>query len=296
MAYRTDLALEAFSSALPKGKDQLPGIVKSKETLSGFSFTRIQVKTEEGAHKLGKPQGLYGTLELPSGSLHQDQGFDRAIKAVCSIIRQLLPITENDLVLVAGLGNRAVTPDSLGPKVTDNLAVTRHLRRAEPELFNSYRPVAALSPGVLGITGVETGEILSGVMGKIAPSALIAIDALAARRLSRLTRTIQFSDTGIVPGSGVGNARFALTRESLGIPVLSVGVPTIVDGRNLALEIREQSPKANCEALTDLEQSVMVTTSGIDKEIEELAKIVGFGISMALNPSFSREDLDLFLS
>ncbi len=296
MEYRTDLAMEAFSGALSQGEKGLPGVQKTQEDLFGFPFTRIQVESQEGAKRLGKPPGTYGTLELSPQALHQEGGFDRGLKAVIHILNQLVDLPENAPVLVAGLGNRAVTPDSLGPRVTDHLVVTRHLRQAEPALFGDYRPVAALSPGVLGITGLETGEILSGVLDRAAPAALIAIDALAARRLSRLTRTIQFSDTGITPGSGVGNARFALTRESLGIPVIAIGVPTIVDGRSLAQEIRGQAPKAQCEALEDLEQSVMVTTSQIDREMEDLTKLLGFGLSLALNPTFSREDLDLFLS
>ena len=296
MTYRTDLALEAFQHALSPKEKQLPGVEKTQENLSGFSFTRITIASEEGAKRLGKPQGTYGTLDLSPDQLHADGGFERGLAAIVHILQDMLPISADEPVLVAGLGNRSVTPDSLGPKVTDSLVVTRHLGQAEPELFGNLRPVAALSPGVLGITGVETGEILSGVLERIRPAALIAIDALAARRLSRLTRTIQFSDTGITPGSGVGNARFALTLQSLGIPVLAIGVPTIVDGGNLAKEIRQQAPDAHCEALTDLEQSVMVTTSQIDREMADLAKLLGFGLSLALNPTFSREDLDLFLS
>lgn len=296
MKYRTDLAVEALEMLQGEPSSSLNGIKTEEKKLDGFDYTLVEVLNETGEKSLGKPKGRYITFDLGSLIRREEDAFERAVSSLSKIISETLKIKDNELVLIAGLGNRAITPDALGPKTADNLVITRHLVSSVPEYFSSYRPVAAVSPGVLGITGIETGEIIKGVKEKVAPAALIAIDALASHRLSRLVKTIQISDVGIIPGSGIGNARFPLTPDNLGIPVIAIGVPTVVDGKNLALEIEEQAKNVSCNALDDLKQSVIVTTTDIDKQIADISKIIGYSISQALNPSLTIEDIDLFLS
>ena len=175
------------------------------------------------------------------------------------------------------------------------MIATRHLISRSPEFFASWRPVSVLAPGVLGQTGVETGEIVRGVLDHVRPRAVIAIDALAAGRLSRLVRTVQLADTGIVPGSGVNNARAALDRQTLGVPVLSIGVPTVADGGSLAHEIAQQLDGAQCEALDDLSQPFIITTRDIDREVADTARLIGYAVNMALQ-HISVEEIDLYLS
>ena len=189
-----------------------------------------------------------------------------------------------------------ITPDAIGPQTIDHVIATRHLVSQAPEVFADWRPVSALAPGVLGQTGVEIGEVICGVLDRVRPSAVIAVDALAAGRLSRLLRTVQIADTGITPGSGIGNARQALNLETLGVPVIAIGVPTVVDGATLAHEICAQLGQSNCEALDDLSQPVMVTTRDIDREVADISRMIGYAVNMALHPHLSVADIDLYLS
>lgn len=193
-------------------------------------------------------------------------------------------------------GNRMITPDAIGPQTADHVIATRHLVAQSPAIFADWRPVSALVPGVLGQTGVETGEVICGVLDRVRPAAVIAVDALAAGRLSRLLRTVQLADTGITPGSGVGNARAALNKETLGVPVIAVGVPTVVDGATLAHEISSQLGQPACEALDDLSQPVMITTRDIDREVADISRMIGYAVNMALHPHLSVADIDLYLS
>ena len=176
------------------------------------------------------------------------------------------------------------------------MIATRHLVEQVPDVFSSWRPVSALAPGVLGQTGVETGEVVCGVLDRIQPSAVLAIDALAAGRLSRLLRTVQLADTGITPGAGVGNARAALNEHTLGVPVIAIGVPTVVDGATLAHEIAGQLGGPTCEALEDLSRPVMITTRDIDREVADISRMIGYAVNMALHPHLTVSDIDLYLS
>lgn len=295
MNIRTDLALEALESAV-KASGEQTGVDKSEYDIEGFKVTKIEITNHEGEEALGKPIGKYVTIDLGALMRREEDAFPRACKAVASVISELAGTDKKALTLIAGLGNRLITPDAVGPIASENIVATRHLIESTPEYFGDYRPVATISPGVLGLTGVETGEIIKGVMDKISPQVVIAVDALAARRLSRLLKTIQLSDTGIVPGSGVGNARFALTKENLGVPVIAIGVPTVVDGQTLASDIEEQTGIVQCEALDDLKEPVVVTTKDIDREVGDVARVIGYGINLALHPQISIEDIDLFLS
>lgn len=231
-AVQTDLALEARQMALDRDP-VLEGVEVEEEREEGVTITRIRVLNEEGARRIGKEPGHYVTLEAP-GLRTKDTALQQRMTVLLAgeLERFLnrMGVGEQDPVLVVGLGNWNVTPDALGPVVAEKILVTRHLFELMPErVERGYRPVSALSPGVLGITGIETGEIIYGVVEKTKPRLVIAVDALASRSLERVNTTIQIADTGIHPGSGVGNKRKPITRQALGVPVLAIGVPTVVD-------------------------------------------------------------------
>ena len=294
MAFRTDLAVEAIENH--KTAAALPHVRQSDRTLEGFAVHEVRILSEDAAREIGKPQGRYLTLELDALIRREEDAFPRACKALSTLLRELLPHPNDGPVLIAGLGNRMITPDAIGPQTADHVIATRHLVSQSPEVFADWRPVSALAPGVLGQTGVETGEVICGVLDRVRPAAVIAVDALAAGRLSRLLRTVQLADTGITPGAGVGNARAALNKETLGVPVIAVGVPTVVDGATLAHEISSQLGQPACEALDDLSQPVMITTRDIDHEVADISRMIGYAVNMALHPHLSVADIDLYLS
>ncbi len=294
MAFRTDLAVEAIENH--KTAAALPHVRQSDRTLEGFSVHEVRILSEDAAREIGKPQGRYLTLELDALIRREEDAFPRACKALSTLLRELMPHPNDGPVLIAGLGNRMITPDAIGPQTADHVIATRHLVAQSPAIFADWRPVSALAPGVLGQTGVETGEVICGVLDRVRPAAVIAVDALAAGRLSRLLRTVQLADTGITPGAGVGNARAALNEETLGVPVIAVGVPTVVDGATLAHEISSQLGQPACEALDDLSQPVMITTRDIDREVADISRMIGYAVNMALHPHLSVADIDLYLS
>lgn len=294
MAFRTDLAVEAIENH--KTAAALPHVRQSDRTLEGFAVHEVRILSEDAAREIGKPQGRYLTLELDALIRREEDAFPRACKALSTLLRELLPHPNDGPVLIAGLGNRMITPDAIGPQTADRVIATRHLVAQSPAIFADWRPVSALAPGVLGQTGVETGEVICGVLDRVRPATVIAVDALAAGRLSRLLRTVQLADTGITPGAGVGNARAALNKETLGVPVIAVGVPTVVDGATLAHEISSQLGQPACEALDDLSQPVMITTRDIDREVADISRMIGYAVNMALHPHLSVADIDLYLS
>ncbi len=294
MAFRTDLAVEAIENH--KTAAALPHVRQSDRTLEGFAVHEVRILSEDAAREIGKPQGRYLTLELDALIRREEDAFPRACKALSTLLRELMPHPNDGPVLIAGLGNRMITPDAIGPQTADHVIATRHLVAQSPAIFADWRPVSALAPGVLGQTGVETGEVICGVLDRVRPAAVIAVDALAAGRLSRLLRTVQLADTGITPGAGVGNARAALNKETLGVPVIAVGVPTVVDGATLAHEISSQLGQPACEALEDLSQPVMITTRDIDREVADISRMIGYAVNMALHPHLSVADIDLYLS
>ena len=294
MAFRTDLAVEAIENH--KSAAALPHVRQSDRTLEGFAVHEVRILSEDAAREIGKPQGRYLTLELDALIRREEDAFPRACKALSTLLRELLPRPNDGPVLIAGLGNRMITPDAIGPQTADHVIATRHLVAQSPAIFADWRPVSALAPGVLGQTGVETGEVICGVLDRVRPAAVIAVDALAAGRLSRLLRTVQLADTGITPGADGGNARTALNEETLGVPVIAVGVPTVVDGATLAHEISSQLGQPACEALDDLSQPVMITTRDIDREVADISRMIGYAVNMALHPHLSVADIDLYLS
>ncbi len=292
---RTDLALEARElwQEQAGGLTALPGVEARDSFREGLPVNTVRVLDEEGERALGKPRGSYVTLTLEGLASREEGIFQRAVQALAQELSGLMAgVPRNGLVLVAGLGNRAITPDAIGPKVHQNVLVTRHLVRQMPEHFGALRPVASLAAEVMGTTGLESGEGVRAVCEKVNPACVVAVDALASRSLKRLCRTIQLSDTGITPGSGVGNHRMGLTRESLGVPVVALGVPTVVDGATLAADLLGADHPPDLGEGRDL----LVTPKDIDSQVDDLSKVIGYGISMALQPGISLEELELLLS
>ena len=290
---RTDLALEAQELWQESAGEQtqLKGVQARDSQREGYAVTTVRILDQEGAQALGKPAGTYVTLTVDGLARREEDAFGRAVRAVAAELTQLLAGLEGP-VLVACLGNRAVTPDAVGPKVHDHLLITRHLVDQAPEHFGAFRPVASVAAGVLGTTGVESGERVGALTGRLKPVCIIAVDALASRSLDRLCRTIQLADTGIAPGSGVGNHRHALDRESLGVPVIAIGVPTVVDGATLAADLLGT---ADLPPL-GREGEMLVTPKDIDSQVNDLAKVIGYGITLALQPGLTLEDMELLMS
>ena len=297
---RTDLALEAkelWTESAEK-ETKLEGVRARDSLREGYQVTTVDILDEQGASSLGKPVGSYVTVQLDALARREEDAFGRAARAIAAELNGLLKLPEGATCLVVGLGNRAITPDAIGPGVADHTMVTRHLVEQAPEHFGSFRPVAALAAGVLGTTGVESGELVKAVAEKIRPGCIIAVDALASRSMDRVCTTVQLANTGIVPGSGVGNHRAALNRETLGVPVIAVGVPTVVDAGTLAADILAEAGQEGLdpEALAGAGEGLMVTPRDIDQRVADLVKVIGYGINLALQPGLTIEDVDLFLS
>ena len=317
----TDLALEAHQIFSPQHGGTIPGVQTSTDERDGITITRMSIEDEVGSKIMGKMVGNYLTLEVP-GLRYKDVELQKRVSDVIAReLRAFAKLPENASVLVIGLGNRKVTPDALGPMVCDSLFVTRHLYDHLPELVNEggYRPVAAVAPGVLGITGIETSEIVHGIVKKIKPDLVIAVDALAARSLERVNTTIQIADVGISPGAGVGNKRKGLNKKSLGVPVIAIGVPTVVDAVTITSDamdlivqhLDEQVPgnsmgklMANFdeqdkkqlifELLQPLGQNLMVTPKEIDTFVEDVAVVLANGLNVALHEAITMDDVGLY--
>lgn len=294
---RTDLAVEAHELWREGAGEttKLSGVRAEDGQREGFSTTVVTVLDQEGAAALGKPVGRYVTLELDGLVRREEDAFQRAVRAVAGEVEAMAP--RAGAVLVMGLGNRAVTPDLIGPLAAEHVLVTRYLVEHLAEHFGHLRAVAAVSPGVLASTGIESAAVATALVRQLKPSCVVAIDALASRAIDRLCRTVQLSDTGIAPGSGVGNHRSALNRESLGVPVIAVGAPTVVDGATLALDLLAQAGQEALghELLGGKGADFFVTPREVDSRVADLAKVIGYGISIGLNPSLSVDDLVMLL-
>lgn len=295
---RTDLALEAREIWAESAQERIEGVEAVESTREGYPVTTVHITSKQGAHALGKPVGTYITLELAGLRRREEDAFPRAARALAEELKRLLPMKKGAGVLVVGLGNQAITPDNIGPGAVRHTLATRHLVEQVPEHFGHFRPVAALAAGVLASTGVESGELVRAVTDKIKPACVIAIDALASRSLKRVCTTIQLADTGITPGSGVGNHRAALNRETLGVPVVALGVPTVVDVATLCADVLAEAGKGDLEpeALHGAGSGLMVTPRDIDQSAADLAKVIGFGVNLALQDGLSVEDIEMFLS
>ena len=287
MNFRTDLAIERQEY---HEKKTLDGVLSKEETLDGVKITTIEIVNEEGERLIGKPKGRYITLETDR-LYNSSEAFSAVSDVLCRKLRSLLP--KEGTVLVAGLGNEDITSDALGPKCLGLLLATRHIgsELAETLGLGSLRAVAGIVPGVLGKTGIETVEIIGGVVKKITPSCVIAVDALASRSTARLGTTVQLCDTGVSPGSGVGNRRKGINAETLGVPVIAIGVPTVVDALTMASDILEKTGASLNEADFPEHRQMMVTPKEIDSLIDKAARLVAMGINLALQEGLTAEDI-----
>ncbi len=299
---RTDLAMESASA---HSKGDLPGVSVSGWESSGVLITEVQISSEEGAQLVGKPIGHYITLECEGVRRRQTDARMAVGTLLGEELSRLLPENNAAPVLVIGLGNRMVTPDSLGPLTVDATLVTRHLYRELPHLTDKrMNPVCAVAPGVLGVTGIETMEMVRSLVETVQPRAVIAIDSLSARAVDRVGSTVQLTDTGIQPGSGVGNHRSALTKETLGVPVLALGVPMVIYAATIARDAFEQlsgeaqtpEEEQSLDQMTEelLEGSMgemIVTPREVDTLIADAAKMLACGINRALHPGLSEQEI-----
>ncbi len=308
--FRTDLADERrdIYKKANKLENEIPGVETESTEEGDIRITRVKIIDENGANALGKPIGSYITIDIKNLRIAQREEIEKAAQ---SLSKELKALYEKHLkgqqedILVVGLGNMQVTPDALGPKVITSIDVTRHLLNYAPQYLEpNTRPVSALAPGVLGTTGIETQEILKGVVDNIRPKMLIVIDSLASKSIERISSTIQIADTGIVPGAGVGNKRKELSKESLGVPVIAIGVPTVVeaatlaaDSLNILIEKLQEEAKSNeylnklkeedkytmiKEALLPKDYNLIVTPKEIDDLIENMSSVIARGINLSL--------------
>lgn len=326
---RTDLVLEAHEILKeqylkePSGQvKEPPGVEVENAGDEDIRITRVRVTSLAGESAIGKPMGDYVTLEIPGIKGNDQSLYENTCKALAKELTGIIRLGPKSTILIIGLGNWNVTPDALGPKVVSSVMVTRHLLEYVPEeVDEGVRPVCAVAPGVLGITGIETGEIVKGIVERVKPDIVIAIDALASRKMERVNTTIQLSNTGISPGSGVGNKRMDLSRATLGVPVIALGVPTVVDAATMANDaidlvidsLIEHAPQGTDfynmlktidrnekyqmiqEVLQPYVGNLIVTPKEIDEVVEKIAKVIANGLNISLHQGISLEDVNRYV-
>ena len=291
MEIRTDLALER-AGELEEGGGLPRGVSVKKEHRHGIEATVVTVSSKAGEGAIGKPKGTYVTVELGSVLRREKGSFDGAVACIADYLRGMLKLPNRLPVLVAGLGNREVTPDAIGPLTADHILVTRHMVAAVPETFGEFRPVSATVPGVLGTTGVESAETVRALAERIGAAAVIAVDALAARDTGRLCSTLQISNTGISPGSGIGNRRNALDQKTIGCPVIALGVPTVTDAATMASDLFQRAGmEVEEEQLRKVSTGMIVTSGDIDRRVREIARVLAYAINGALHEDLTLEEL-----
>lgn len=307
--FRTDLALERKDIFKKNNNlDQIDGIETEEQVINNdLKVSKVRITNYNGEQSIGKPMGDYITIDIKNLKIAEEEEIQKSAETLSNELKPIINkhIDSKGDILIAGLGNLYVTPDSLGPKVVKDIEITRHIIKYLPQYIDeNTRPVSAISPGVLGTTGIETLEVLEGVIDKIKPKMLIVIDALASRSIERISSTVQISDTGIVPGSGVGNTRKELSKKTLGIPVIAIGIPTVVESAvlvndclDLFIEKLQEEAKSNeylnnlkeqdnyeeiKEALNPCDYNMIVTPKEIDELIKNMANIVARGINMSV--------------
>lgn len=320
---RTDLADEARKVYVEDNKREADGIAVEEKFEDDTKVTIVKVLDDNGSKKIGKPIGTYITLDIPEYTAYDGGLMDDVSKVLGTTLKELAKVNEKQTVLVVGLGNIKVTPDALGPKVVEKIMVTRHLRDVMPDAIDdSVVSVGAISPGVLGITGIETFEIIKSIVDRIKPDLVLCIDALASRKTERVNRTIQVSDSGIAPGAGVGNHRKQLNEESLGVKVIAIGVPTVVHASTIANDMidlviddlinQSEEGKGFYEMLKKIDKNeksaliheilnphvgdLVVTPKEIDVMIDSMSKIIANGINIAIQPNMTMEEINKFLN
>lgn len=320
---RTDLAVEAKEIYASKNNGEIPGVEVEEHKEGETKVTSVKIINEIGERAMGKPKGNYITIDMPKFAHYDAETMDEVSGVLAKSLSSIINVEESMTALVVGLGNWNVTPDALGPKVISKLMITRHLKQLVPDSIDEgIRPVCALAPGVLGLTGIETGEIIKGVVDKIKPNLIICVDALASRKMDRVNSTIQIGDTGISPGSGVGNKRMEISLKTLGVPVIAIGVPTVVDAATMANdtidlvldEMINQSEKGSNfynmlksldkgekerliqEILDPYVGNLVVTPKEVDMVIDSVSKIIANGINIALQPALDLEDINRYVN
>lgn len=289
---RTDLAVEAREILREQNPDEISGAEFYEGDISGIKYQILTISEQDAADRLGKPVGKYCTVEIDPVMRREQDAFELCADALSRLLRSFFPQrAQTSSAMLAGLGNRAITPDAIGPLVLESSLVTRHLKQSMPEDFDAFRDVSAVSPGVLGTSGIESSDYVKSVSEKTCPSFIIAIDALAARSLDRLCRTVQITDTGITPGSGVGNSRAALNCETIGVPVIAVGVPTVVDMRTIVADLQ---PLKSIEQIGDANQMI-VTPRNIDSDVACISRLIGYSLNLALHEGLTISDIDMLL-
>lgn len=267
--YRTDLAAED----IPQEGGGLPGVHSEAFDRGGFHVARVEVLDERGASVLCKPIGSYITMDMETFFRRKENSFAAAAELLAELLRGVLPLSTEDSVLVAALGNPAITPDAVGPETAALTLATRHLRQVLPEEAPAFRSVSVFRTGVLGTTGIESAEAIRALCRALEPDAVVVVDALASRSTEKLCRTVQIADSGIVPGSGVGNDRAELSRRVLGVPVTAIGVPTVVDAGD----------------------GLIVTPRDIDRCVRDAGRLIAYALNLALHPSLTIADVDMFV-
>lgn len=329
---RCDLALEArelYSETVTEDERDSGISVDEYSIESIIKVTRVKILDSKGENNLGKPKGDYITIEMPNRFYNEQKIYEEMCR-VCA--KELKTLTDkfihkdDDVILVVGLGNRNITADALGPKVVSSLMITRHLKEYVPdEVEDGVRSICGIVPGVLGLTGIETGEIISGIVEKVKPKLIIAIDALCSRKMERVNTTIQIADTGITPGEGVGNKRKALNKKTLGVPVIAIGVPTVVDAATIASdtleilvntasqekidEIKDKPTKRILKIIGEAADTkyelikevidpkfgnFIVAPKDVDTIIDDISSVVANGINIAVNDGITLADVDRY--
>ncbi|MTI70492.1 MAG: GPR endopeptidase [Firmicutes bacterium] len=319
---RTDLAIEARELYKEENNQEIPGVEVTKDEQNDYSVTRVKILNELGQSTMGKKIGSYITIESPGLKKADQELKDEISQALAKELKMLINSDKNTKTLIVGLGNWNVTPDALGPKVVGKVFVTRHLFKAYKKTEDeSMAEVSAISPGVMGITGIETGEIIKGIVEKTKPDLVIAVDALASRKMERVSSTIQISDTGINPGAGVGNKRLGLNKEYLGVPVVAIGIPTVVDAATMVndtidLITDEMKKKAKSssefysllegmksedkyqlikEVLMPYTGNVMVTPKEVDDVINDISIVIANALNISLHPGIDLKDVNKYI-
>lgn len=308
--FRTDLASERrdLYKKANSIENEIDGVESTKEQVNeNISVERVKITNKQGEEAIGKTMGNYITIDIRKLKIAQDEDIEKSAEILSKELTSILDlhINKQEEVLVVGLGNIYVTPDALGPKVINDIEVTRHIINYLPQYVEEgTRMVSAISPGVLGTTGIETVEILKGIVDNIHPKLVIVIDALASRSIERISSTIQLSDTGIIPGAGVGNKRSEISENTIGIPVIAIGIPTVVEtavlvndcldlfitklqeeakSNNYLNQLKEQDNYEEIkEALIPKEYNLIVTPKEIDDLIENMSEVVAKGINMSM--------------
>ncbi len=294
MKFNTDLAVEARELA-SASSGVIEGVSHINRTVGDFEICEITIENEVGSRALEKPCGKYITVEMPD-----EVDFDKCVSVISQELIRILPQDVKN-VLVIGLGNENVTPDALGPEAIKSIVVTRHIENELPDAFRrgSIISVSAIAPGVMGQTGIESAEIIKSLISCALPDAVITIDALCARRLSRLARTVQITDTGLKPGSGIGNTRAELSRKTLGVPVVAIGMPTVVSATTLTADVMalltEEHDKRD-DIYHAVEKNIgldlFVTPKEVDSLVCQCGKILAMAINLSLHRGFTGEEIE----